>query len=58
MKKLGLGLCLSAIMAFTSVTWAADEKQPKKETPPDLYEGTPDWYRAVYKDNVRSEEVV
>ena len=41
MKKVGIGLCLSA-MLFTSVVWAA-EQPLKKETPPDLYEGTPDW---------------
>ena len=55
MKKLGLGLCLSAVMALTSMAWAAEQPQ-KKETPPDLYEGTPDWYRAVYKDNVGLKE--
>ncbi|MEK7749567.1 MAG: multiheme c-type cytochrome, partial [Planctomycetota bacterium] len=55
MKKLGLGFCLSAVMALTSMAWAAEQPQ-KKETPPDLYEGTPDWYRAVYKDNVGLKE--
>ena len=54
MKKFGIGLCLSA-MLFTSVAWAA-EQPLKKETPPDLYEGTPDWYRATYKDNVGLRE--
>ena len=29
MKKLGLGLCLSAVMALTSMAWAAEK--PQKE---------------------------